>query len=212
MIAMGIIQHNPGNLRANDTPWQGLDTPAAANGFFRFTDPVMGLRAMARTLIYYQDRLGKRTITDIVSTYAPPEDHNDTPAYIEAVAKFTERGSKEMLDLHRYEDLCPLMKGMVRIEVGAHPYTDAQFDKACILAGVAPPEVPVSKTGTVKGAQVATAATTIGIGAEVAQQIAPLSPLVEYIQWGKYVLAAVVLVAIGFIVWRRIDDRRMGLR
>lgn len=58
-LPRGIRNNNPGNLEWGD-PWQGLDPDGQAQDkrFVVFKDPAMGIRAIARTLITYQDKYG----------------------------------------------------------------------------------------------------------------------------------------------------------
>jgi seryl-tRNA synthetase len=55
----GIRNNNPGNIRRNGDPWQGLAERQGDVEFFTFkTIPIYGIRALARTLIAYQDKHG----------------------------------------------------------------------------------------------------------------------------------------------------------
>jgi len=84
----GIRNNNPGNIRRNGDPWQGLAETQGDKEFFTFATPVYGIRALARTLITYQDRHGLRTIRQIISRWAPPVE-NDTESYVKAVTAAT---------------------------------------------------------------------------------------------------------------------------
>lgn len=44
----GIRNNNPGNIRRNGDPWQGLAETQGDKEFFTFTTPVYGIRALAR--------------------------------------------------------------------------------------------------------------------------------------------------------------------
>jgi hypothetical protein len=79
--ARGIRNHNPGNLRRSSDPWQGLAPEQTDREFFQFTSPKWGIRALARTLIVYQDRGGLKTIDQMISRWAPPNENN-TGAYV----------------------------------------------------------------------------------------------------------------------------------
>ena len=52
----GIRNNNPGNIRRNGDPWQGLAKEQNDREFFTFKSAVYGIRALARLLITYQDK------------------------------------------------------------------------------------------------------------------------------------------------------------
>src|SRR3546814_1742565 len=89
-LPRGIRNNNPGNLEWGD-PWQGLLEPKKRTDkrFAQFEDPVMGIRAIARTLITYQDKYGIKTIEDAIHRWAPPNE-NDTLSYSSHVARLAE--------------------------------------------------------------------------------------------------------------------------
>ena len=80
----GIRNNNPGNLRRTDDPWQGLAETQTDTEFFVFQSPIYGIRALARTLIKYQDKHRLCTIRQLIGRWAPNTE-NDTVAYIKAV-------------------------------------------------------------------------------------------------------------------------------
>lgn len=215
-IPRGIRNHNPGNIRRNSDPWQGLAERQGDVKFFTFKSPVYGIRALARTLITYQDKHGLRTIRQIIGRWAPPVENN-TNAYVRAVADVIDLDADEMLDLHNFDYLLPLTKAIIKHENGQQPYTDAQITKALVLAGVEPEAPSLQKTRTVKGGQAATAATAgVGVIEAVQQTIDPardaLMGLAPYLEIAKWLLLVVTLVGIGVMLWARIDDHRKGLR
>lgn len=73
---------------------------------------------------------------------------------------------------------------------------------------------PLKSTGTVKAAQVAAAGTvTVSAAAEAVQQLEPALPLVQQlIQVAPWLIIGLLLVCMGYMVWRRIEDRKAGLR
>src|SRR3990167_2174428 len=83
-VPRGIRNHNPGNLRRSKDPWQGLATSQTDPNFFQFKSAVWGIRALARTLITYQDKYRLSNVHDIILRWAPPMENN-TGAYINAV-------------------------------------------------------------------------------------------------------------------------------
>jgi len=212
----GIRNHNPGNIRRSSDPWQGLAERQSDVEFFTFKSPIYGIRALARTLITYQDKHGLRTIRQIIGRWAPPVENN-TNAYVRAVAEATDLDADQMLDLHNFDFLFPLTKAIIKHENGQQPYTDAQITKALVLAGVEPEAPSIQKTRTVKGGQAATAATAgVGVIEVVQQTIDPardaLMGLAPYLEIAKWLLLAVTLIGIGVMLWARIDDHRKGLR
>jgi hypothetical protein len=212
----GIRNHNPGNIRRSSDPWQGLAERQSDVEFFTFKSPIYGIRALARTLITYQDKHGLRTIRQIIGRWAPPVENN-TNAYVRAVAEATDLDADQMLDLHNFDYLFPLTKAIIKHENGQQPYIDAQITKALVLAGVEPEAPSLQKTRTVKGGQAATAATAgVGVIEVVQQTIDPardaLMGLAPYLEVAKWLLLAVTLIGIGVMLWARIDDHRKGLR
>ena len=215
-LPRGILNNNPENLRRSKDPWQGLAENQTDENFFVFSTPPYGIRALARTLISYQDEHDLRTIGQIINRWAPTNE-NDTAAYIADVAKDTGFGADQPLNMHDYGSLKPLVTAIIKHENGQQPYTAAQVDKALILAGVEPPTKNLQQTRTVKGGQAATAA-TVGLGTleSIRDGLDPardtLQTLVPYFDSAKWLLLAITLIGIGIMLWARIDDYRKGLR
>lgn len=215
-LPRGIRNNNPGNLRRSKDPWQGLATPQADKDFFTFKTATYGIRALARTLINYQDEHNLRTIRQIISRWAPANENN-TSAYIGAVAKNTGYEADRPLDMHKFAHLQPLVKAIIRHENGQQPYTETEITKALVLAGVEPEMQNLQKTRTVRAGQAATAATVSLSAVEAVQQtIDPAKDAIlgiaPYVDAAKWVLLALTLIGIGVMLWARIDDRRKGLR
>jgi hypothetical protein len=212
----GIRNNNPGNIRRNSDPWQGLAERQGDVEFFTFKSSIYGIRALARTLITYQDKHSLRTTRQIINRWAPPVENN-TNAYVRAVVADTGLDADQTLDMHRFEHLKPLVAAIIHHENGQQPYSDTQLTKALVLAGVEPEKPSLQKTRTVKGGQAATAATAgLGVVEAVQQTIDPardaLVGLVPYLEVAKWLLLAVTLIGIGVMLWARIDDHRKGLR
>lgn len=214
----GIRNNNPGNIRRSTDSWQGLADPDHQTDpdFFVFQTPIYGIRAIARILITYQDKYGLQGVKAIVSRWAPPGE-NKTDAYIAEVIAKTGFAADKAVNMHSYSDVKPFIKAIVLQENGQQPYTDTQIDKALVLAGVEPPTQSLQQTRTVKGGQTATAATVgVGVLEGIRESLDPareaLQSIVQYVDAVKWLLLAVTLIGIGFMVWARIDDRRKGLR
>lgn len=215
-IPRGIRNNNPGNLRRTSDPWQGLSTPQTDREFFAFKTATYGIRALARTLIAYQDEHKLRTIRQIISRWAPANENN-TSAYIVAVEKTSGFDADRPLDLHKFEHLSAITRAIIRHENGQQPYTEAEIAKALVLAGVESEAPSLQKTRTVRGGQAATAATAgLGVVEAIQETIDPardaLMGIAPYLDTAKWALLAVTLVGIGVMLWARIDDRRKGLR
>jgi hypothetical protein len=241
LSSRGFQLRNPMNLsyRPQDK-WQQLDNPPFDNPppgmtrLCRFKDAVYGIRAGARQLIAYQDLYDCETVADHITRWGPPpkkapKDKNHTAQYIKFVAAALDVLPDDPINVHEYQTLRPMIEAMIDFENkgSGHPYTDAQIDKALVLAGVEPPTKPLAKTGTVKGAQVAAGGlglTTVSALAEQAQDIAEpltgiagafrslmlaLKPIAPYMLWPALALG---LAGIGWIVWRRYSDQHLGLR
>jgi hypothetical protein len=211
-LPRGIRNHNPGNLRRSADPWQGLAAEQSDAEFFQFASVKWGIRALARTLIAYQDRVGLKTIKQMIGRWAPPNE-NDTGAYVRAVAASVGVGADDEIDVHDYAILRPLTLAIIRHENGQQPYTDAEIDAGLVLAGVEPLQRPLAQTRTVQGGQVAVGATVLGLTAEVVRQVEPAIPLLQsLLQAAPWVVGAAALAGIAYMIWARIDDRRRGLR
>ena len=211
-LPRGIRNHNPGNLRRSADPWQGLATTQTDAEFFQFVSAKWGIRALARTLIAYQDRVGLRNIKQMIGRWAPPVE-NDTGAYVRVVAAAVGVGPEERIDVHDYAVLRPLVLAIIKHENGQQPYTEAEIDAGMVLAGVEPPQRPLAKTRTVQGGQVAAGATVLGLTAEAVRQVEPAIPLLQsLLQVAPWLVGAAALAGIAYMIWARIDDRRRGLR
>ncbi|NJK83534.1 MAG: hypothetical protein HC912_06630 [Saprospiraceae bacterium] len=79
-----------------------------------FTSLVFGLRAMAKLLANFISR-GFNTVEKIVYRYAPPEDNNDTEAYVNAVAKAS-RINRHMVLIPDANTISKLVRAMVNHE------------------------------------------------------------------------------------------------
>ena len=212
----GIRNNNPGNIRKSKDPWQGLAERQTDAAFFVFKSPLYGIRALARLLITYQDKKKLRTIKDIIRRWAP-QTENDTNAYIISVADSTGFTQDQLLDMHRFDHLKPLVEAIIQHENGQQPYTDTEITKALVLAGVEPPKPNLQASRTVQAGQIATMGTVGASTIEAVQQsVKPASDalltLVPYLEVAKWLLLAVTLVGIAIMLWARIDDHRKGLR
>lgn len=220
-VPRGIRNNNPGNIRRSRDRWQGLSAEQPDREFFCFTSPVYGIRALARVLIIYHDKRFAEdgsvidTVEEIVARWAPPSE-NDTAAYIRSVRRRTGFAAGQVLDLHRYEDLRPLVEAIIAHECGQQPYDDATIDKALVLAGIEPPAKPLTASRTVRGGQVVAGGATAAAAIEGVQEyLLPaqetLQQLVPYLDMARWALLLLILAGAGLAIYARWDDRRRGL-
>lgn len=206
-MTRGIKNHNPGNIEAG-APWQGLADPSSDGRFCIFKGPTWGIRAIARTLITYQDQHRIRTVRGIIKRWAPPSE-NDTRSYAKHVASKVGVEVGERIDVHDYATMRPLVEAIILHENGAQPYAAAQIDKGLLLAGIEPPEKPLSASRTIKGGQAASVGVAGSILSEAASQVAVLADYSEVLRW---LFVGLTIAGIALTVWARIDDKNKGLR
>lgn len=211
-LPRGVRNRNPGNLRKTDDKWQGLADEQPDPEFFTFREAFWGIRALAVTLINYQDRYGLDTVTKIITRWAPYSE-NDTNAYIRDVAGRMGRHWDERLNVHRYEDLEPLVKAIIWHENGQQPYSQAVIDRGLVMAGVTPPAKP---SGVGASSRIGLSGAAGASGIETIQTVlsdaqGPLAQLSGYLEIAKWAFLAVTLASIGFVIWRYTQDRKRGL-
>lgn len=219
-LPRGIRNHNPGNLRRSNDPWQGLAETQADPEFFTFTEPKWGIRALARVLVAYQDRHGLDTIRQIITRWAPPSE-NQTDAYVLSVSRRCEIDPDATINVQDYTCMRPLVEAIIWHENGQQPFTPAQIDAGLVLAGIEPPAKPLAQTRTAKGGQVAATGTagTAAVEALADQAKDAVEPaasifvkMAPYLGVAKWVFIALIIAGVGYMLWARFDDRRKGLR
>lgn len=234
----GFLNNNPGNMdRAKGEPWQGeiRDTVDArltdfqrneliAGRFAVFISAEWGIRALCKNLFAYRDRLNKRTIREIINTWAPPVE-NDTGAYVNAVAKRVGVGPDSPIDVRDYKTLRALVAAIIIHECAGMPYSGDEVDEGLRLAGVVKP-VTVSTSTTMKGAAAAATATAAQPIVQAIQEpitqlamtLEPMAGTAVYVDYAliaiKVLLAAVALYGVYLMVRSRKDsaasDARVG--
>jgi hypothetical protein len=115
--ALGLRSFNPGNIRADSIPWKG-QVGVNSHGFCVFDTMANGIRALARNLIAYQTKHDLRTVAEIITRWAPPNE-NDTEAYIAAVAARVGVSRFFELDLQNKGILYTLVDGIIEHENGS---------------------------------------------------------------------------------------------
>ena len=198
----GYRNRNPGNIEhVPANKWQGLAEPASDGRFCRFESHEHGIRALAALLTTYQDRHGLRTVRRIIGRWAPPGE-NDTGAYVGVVARRIGVDADETIDLHRHDQLRPLVEAIIAHECAGLTYSAAVIDRALTMAGVPPPAPETLRqvattTGTGRGAMAVGAAGVATVAAQAAPAIQALGSL------APMVAIAVILAAIlGVLLWR----------
>lgn len=123
--ARGIRNNNPGNLEASDSnPWQGQT--GSDGRFAKFETPEHGIRALGRNLLSYQ-RQGIDTVNDIITRWAPPEDNNDTAAYIKSVCEKLGVSADQQINASDPDTLNALCAAIITHENGNLPYSKEQI-------------------------------------------------------------------------------------
>ena len=216
-LSRGIRNNNPGNIRHNEkNKWQGLAEEQNDKEFVQFKSMAFGIRALARTLITYQDKYGIRTIRDFVARYAP-EKENNTANYKACVCGISGFSEDQLLDFHEYEEIEPVIRGILFIENGSDNYKtfiQDDIDAGLTLAGITPNKSLFNSRHIRATAVAAGAGVSIAYQAfnDSVQQISPVLPLIQRVSHYWPLLAACVLFgALGYIVYSRIRDRKRGL-
>lgn len=224
-LPRGLRNHNPGNIdRHPGVRWQGqADDQRGDPRFVVFEHPKWGIRAIARILITYQDKRRARdgskidTIREIVERWAPATE-NDTDAYAAHVAKLTDIGADERLDVYEFETMKDLVKAIIVHENGGNPFSDDTVEEGLRLAGIEPPRRPLIRQADVAATAGAGSVALLGLLADTAttelpkavataQSIAPIAPT-----WTKTLLLALILIALGVSLAKQIRDRKAGRR
>lgn len=128
----GIRNKNPGNIRFNKyNDWIG-QVGQDDEGFIIFSDVAYGIRAMARLITNYQSN-GHRTVAQIITRWAPPNENN-TQAYINSVVKQMDLPGADFIPAKNEGDYHALIKAIIKHENGVQPYEDELISKAISLA------------------------------------------------------------------------------
>ncbi|MCU6683296.1 hypothetical protein M8320_14985 [Leclercia sp. H6W5] len=139
--ARGIRNNNPGNLEfSKSNPWSGQTGDDGR--FAKFETPEHGIRALGRNLLSYQ-RQGIDTVNDIINRWAPPDDNNNTSAYIEAVCAQLGVTPDQPLDASNPDTLKALCAAIIHHENGSQPYSDQQLS-AGVSAAIGLSTLPTS--------------------------------------------------------------------
>ncbi len=223
-LPRGVRNNNPGNIEWNGDPWQGL-VPVEQrtdSRFCQFVTPAYGIRALARTLITYYDRHRISTIEDAIARWAPPVE-NDTLAYQNAVARAVGVSPNQIIDLHDYGVLRPMVEAIIRHENGVGPLRTANtwypadtIDEGLRLAGVRPSSTQAAKVPVTKETVGATATGAVGV-AEIADALPSVMTAIRgaegHLSSGSVsrILIGVALVALAaFIAYGQVKKHQQG--
>lgn len=119
-IVRGLRNNNPGNIRLGQ-PWQGLRETQTDGAFAQFISMEYGIRALCKVLFTYAEKHGLRNIAGIISRWAPPQDKNDTPAYINFVSQQLGVDPLAQINVRDPETLFRLARAIIRKENGYLP-------------------------------------------------------------------------------------------
>lgn len=126
----GIRLNNPGNIEYGES-WRGMAAEQKDPRFVAFTEPVYGIRALAKILLNYQRKHGIRTVDGIITRYAPPHENN-TDAYIVAVSRACGIDPTDIIDVGEY--LPDIVPAIIKHENGMQPYDTATIRRAIDMA------------------------------------------------------------------------------
>lgn len=127
MIARGVRNNNPLNIRRTADKWQGLASVQSDGAFFQFVSPEYGFRAAFKIIKNNWKKC--HTIHSIVSRWAPPVENN-TASYIRVVSSYL--GLPSQASLGEFDNN-PLVISLVRIM--AYVETGNWYDISIIKAG-----------------------------------------------------------------------------
>lgn len=116
-ISRGYRNCNPGNIRISKTIYKGEVVPSQDTAFKQFVSMDYGYRAMFVLIHYYYKVLGRKTVRQIISRYAP-ENENNTNAYIRYVSEAILRGPDSEIDIASMDEMVLMVAAMSKIENG----------------------------------------------------------------------------------------------
>ena len=131
IMARGIRNNNPGNIRHSSSQWQGKSATQTDTEYVQFDNPVWGIRALAKLLKNYQSRYGLNTINEIINRWAPPSE-NITSAYVDNVSRIVGVNKDQQILVDDY--MVPFVKAIITHENGSQPYSADQIAEGIRLA------------------------------------------------------------------------------
>lgn len=134
----GIRNNNPGNIRNSEkNDWMGEVQKSAKldHAFEEFESIEYGIRAMMILLRNYQTKRHKRSVEEIIGTWAPVRDHNNTPYYIRYVSVHLEVPSSAPIDLSDKATMLNVVDSIIFMENGVRVDMET-IEKAWELANI----------------------------------------------------------------------------
>jgi hypothetical protein len=113
----GFRNNNWLNIRISNNNWQGKRTDNTDGAFEQFETPEQGIRAAAKNIKTYASR-GLSTIKDIISTWAPASDNNNTSSYITNVSRRMGVDPNAQIDVNNPDVMTNLLAAMTVSENG----------------------------------------------------------------------------------------------
>jgi hypothetical protein len=129
VVPRGIELCNPGNLEISSNPWIGKVTPSRDPRFETFDTMGNGIRAIARNFITHQKEKVRvvcgqvaytTTICGLILVQAPPGE-NDTPGYVQFVARHCQAVASEPYDLQNLDNLQRFLAAVFAMEQDHYP-------------------------------------------------------------------------------------------
>lgn len=118
-IPRGLRNNNPLNLRKSENAWLGKCPDGKDPEFEQFMSILYGIRAAfinVRTIIRRHQH--KCTLVQLISTWAPASDGNNTRAYIARVAKLSRIKPDDLLVFKDKTQMVELLWAMAWVECG----------------------------------------------------------------------------------------------
>jgi len=231
----GIRNNNPGNIEWG-SPWQGLVSADKRTDprFAQFTDAAFGIRALATTLITYQDKRRAEdgspidTVFETISRWAPAKENN-VLAYANHVAKIISASTgrtvtiHDVLDFHDYDVMFGLVSGIIRHENDEGPrdnlntwYSDAQIEEGLRRAGIVNKKAAVAGVPVTKESVAAGTVAVVGVGqiVDVIPQVsAAIDKSQENLASGDWVRIAMGVATVGiaiYVAYAQYKKRKVG--
>lgn len=118
MTPRGIRNNNPLNLRRTKTWWIGLCSEQKDPEFCQFLCMEYGIRAAIKNARNIIAKHHACTLANLIETWAPPSDGNNTKAYINRVCQLTGLLPTTVLNRNAKEPLLSVLQAMTIVENG----------------------------------------------------------------------------------------------
>ncbi len=214
----GNLDHNPKNKWLGILPFEKRSPEQKAEKRFEiFESPVYGFRAIAILLQTYQDKHKLDTVRKIINRWAPPVE-NQTDAYVNAVARAVKVRADDLIDVHQYDYMRPLVEAIAVHETGAgYKWPSNQIEEGLRRAGITKDAAKVAKVPVTKETVGATA--TGGLGAiqiadAMPQVIDAMTNAEVHISSGSWVRIGFGIMTIAvaiFIAYSQVKKHQAGL-